>query len=115
MQRRALLRAALAAGLAGLAPACGSKDATATEDDVCTKVSFSSSGSVGFSMPCSTINSDISNIKYDQFSRRTSYSFNVRCASGGTSFVGSVQNIQWDNLGRALGADVTVNGKVCHF
>lgn len=120
MRARILLLAALSAivvaSFAGPTTGCGGKDSSSPGENVCSQVSFSSSGSIGFNMSCSSISNEVRNIRYDQFSRPISYDFSFRCTTGGgTTYAGSVQNIRWDNLGRALGADVTVNGKTCRF
>jgi hypothetical protein len=62
------------------------------------------------------VNSNVSGITYDQFSRATAYDFTFSCASGtGKPYSGRVYNIQRNNLGQAPSADVSVNGTVCHF
>jgi hypothetical protein len=92
---------------------CGG-DSTGPEEDVCDRVSFSQSGNIGIQMNCSgSVNSTISAIKYDQFSRPISYNFDFSC--GSERYAGSVTNIRWNNIGQALGATVSVNGKTCTF
>ncbi|HSW29629.1 MAG TPA: hypothetical protein VLH75_09135 [Longimicrobiales bacterium] len=102
----------LAAGPVAVA-GCGG-DSTGPEQDVCNQVSFSQSGNVGIQMNCSgSVNSTISNIRYDDYSRPISYNFDFAC--GSERYTGAVSNIRWNNIGQALGATVLVNGKTCTF
>ncbi len=106
------LWALLAAGPVAVT-GCGG-DATGPDENICDKVSFSQSGNIGIQMSCSgTMNSTVSNIRYDQYSRPISYNFDFSC--GSERYAGSVTNISWNNIGQALGATVTVNGKTCTF
>lgn len=91
----------------------GDDDSTEPEVNICTQVSFSSRGELNVPLRCNSINSQVSDIRYDQFSRPIAYNFNMSCTDGSQRFSGSVTSITWNNLGQALTMAVTVNGKSC--
>jgi hypothetical protein len=92
--------------------ACGG-DASGPDANVCDEVSLSSNGSISVPLDCNNVSTTVSGIQYDQFGRPTAYEFSFRCADGSQSYTGRVTSITWNNLGQALGARVTINGKSC--
>jgi hypothetical protein len=99
---------------AGLLGACGG-DSTAPEKDLCSLVSMSRRADLAVNLSCSSVEFNVSQITYDQFSRRTSFSYSARCTDGSANYSGQVSNIVWNNLGETLSADVTINGRSCHI
>jgi hypothetical protein len=49
----------------------------------------------------------------DQFGRTTGYNYSYGCQGGSELQTGSVFNIQYNDLGRVLGVDYSVNGQSC--
>lgn len=80
----------------------------------CGDASFDSSAGIGFNLGCSSVSVSVSGITYDNFSRRTSYNYDISCANGTNRKTGRVYNITYNNLGQALTWDFTVNGSTCH-
>jgi hypothetical protein len=106
------LSVSLSAGVAG----CSGGDdegATGPAPNPCADASFSSQAEIGFAMNCSTINSNISGITYDQFSRVTAYNYDISCVGGANRKTGRVYNITYNNIGQPLTWDYTVNGTTC--
>lgn len=95
--------------------ACGDDGTGPQGRDLCELVSLNRNGNLSVDMNCSgSVTSTISEIRYDPFSRPTSYNFDMRCTgSGSDHYQGSVTNISWNNIGEALGATVTINGTTC--
>ena len=91
---------------------CGG-DASGPDADVCEEVSLSSDGSLSVPLRCNNVQTSVSGIQYDQFGRPTAYEFSFRCVDGSQSYTGRVSSITWNNLGQALSARVTINGKSC--
>ncbi len=79
----------------------------------CSQASFDSSAAIGFNLGCNSVSFGISGITYDQFSRRTSYNYEMSCSDGTNRKVGRVYNITYNSIGQALTWDYTVNGTTC--
>lgn len=110
MVLRGALVVLLVAGLVATT-SCGD----AAGPDLCSLVSLSSGGGIGIDMDCTGgVSAMISNIQYDQFGRRISYNFDIRCSGGGSDhYTGSVTGIQYNEYGQALSATVRINGTTC--
>jgi hypothetical protein len=98
-------------------PVSGCGNGTEPERSDCDRLSFSSRAEIGidFDQPCSSFESTLSNITYDQFGRVISYNFDIRCTTTSERYTGRVYNIEYNNLGVALSWDVTIGGETCHF
>lgn len=82
--------------------------------NACNEASFDSSAGIGFSLGCTSVSVSVSGITYDNFSRRTSYNYDMSCSNGTNRKTGRVYNITYNNLGQAQTWDYTVNGASCH-
>ncbi|MGQ0537638.1 MAG: hypothetical protein ACT4R6_01715 [Gemmatimonadaceae bacterium] len=104
----------LALGTSGSAVACGGGDdgPASPRETVCSRVSLSSNG-LSIRTDCSSISSTISNIQFDQFGRRISWTFDIRCTTGTERYTGRVTSVTYNNLGQALSATVEINGTTC--
>lgn len=103
----------LPAGVTGCSGGGDDGGTTAPPPSPCAEASFSSRAEIGFNLNCATISSSISGITYDQFSRVTSYNYDMSCAGGANRKAGRVYNITYNNLGEPLTWDFTVNGATC--
>jgi len=99
--------------VSGCSKSGGGDNVTAPASSACSEASFDSSAGIGFSLGCSSISFSVSGITYDQFSRKTSYNYDVSCTGGSNRKTGRVYNITYNNLGQALTWDYTVNGTTC--
>jgi hypothetical protein len=105
-----------AAGSLSLAATGCSKsggDATGPTASACSDASFDSSAGIGFNLGCNSVSVTVSGITYDQFSRRTSYNYDMACSNGSNRKTGRVYNITYNNLGQPLTWDYSVNGTTC--
>lgn len=80
---------------------------------LCSSASFSNGAEIGFNLGCNSYDVSVSGITYDQFSRVTSYNYDISCTGGSNRRSGRVYNITYNNLGQALTWDYTVNGQTC--
>ncbi|NUQ13513.1 MAG: hypothetical protein HUU26_14485 [Gemmatimonadaceae bacterium] len=80
---------------------------------LCASASFSNGAEIGFNLGCNSYDVSVSGITYDQFSRVTSYNYDISCTGGSNRRSGRVYNITYNNLGQALTWDYTVNGQTC--
>lgn len=103
--------------LGGSVSVSGCGDGSGPGESVCSQVSFSQSSdiSIDFNEPCGSFEATISNTTFDQFGRRTSYDFDISCATTSERYTGSVTDIVYNNIGQALSATVTINGETCTF
>ena len=110
--------AAAFASLPAATTACsgskGSDAATGPTSSPCTEASFDSGAGIAFNLGCNSVSVSVSGITYDQFSRRTSYNYDMSCSNGSNRKTGRVYNISYNSLGQALTWDYTVNGTTCH-
>ena len=115
---RALASAAvLAVAVAGSASVTGcggggGDDAAGPSASLCSSAVFDGA-SIGFNLGCSSYSASISGITYDQFSRVTSYNYDISCTGGSNRRTGSLTNITYNNLGAPLTWNFTVNGQSC--
>ena len=99
-----------------LIPASGCGDSTGPESNACDDLSFSRRAEVGLAVDCSSVEFTVSDIRYDQFGRHTSYNFEARCVgSSGKTYNGRVFDIRYNSIGDALSWEVDVNGKRCSY
>ena len=108
-----LLTFAVPVGVTGCSGGGDDGGTTAPPPSPCTDASFSSRAEIGFNLGCSTVSASISGITYDQFSRVTSYNYDISCAGGSNRKTGRVYNITYNNFGEPLTWDFTVNGATC--
>ena len=102
-------------GISGCSGGGDDDGTTAPPPSPCAEASFSSYAEIGFNLGCAAYSSSVSGITYDQFSRVTSYNYDISCAGGGSSSrkAGRVYNITYNNIGVPLSWDYTVNGATC--
>jgi hypothetical protein len=103
--------------IAVLAPASltgcgGADDAAGPTESLCSTASFDGAG-IGFNLGCSSYSSNVTGITYDQFSRVTSYNYDISCTGGSEKRAGRVYNITYNEFGQPLTWDYTVNGQTC--
>lgn len=84
-----------------------------SDEDLCSYFSLCSHKAC-FSPPCSSsMEGDISNIKYDQYGRAISYDFEYKCHS--KTYKGSFDQIYYNGIGYATSFRATVNGVSCTY
>ena len=87
-------------------------------ENLCGRITFDNNigVSVRSAFGCTAINSTNTNVQRDQFGRVTSFEFDITCTAGATDRVtGRVFNVVYDNLGRFVSAQATINGRSCTY
>jgi hypothetical protein len=99
----------------GGSTACGADKATGPAQLGCSDARWTSRSppQISFILSCSEISVDLTGTGRDQFGRVLGYTYTYGCTDGSQSASGSVSNIQYNDLGEALGWDYSVNGHSC--
>jgi hypothetical protein len=91
---------------------CGGSSGGGTLTTACSDLSLDTDGNVGVTGYCGTLDSTISGIQYDEFSRVIAYDFDLTCQATGKHYTGHV-TLGYNNLGQVISGTLVSGGQVC--